>query len=52
MTWRALFISPWLKTPAGEESYNPNGLAQRAISLLKDTFPDLAGSWEQALNRR
>ena len=30
-----------LKTPTGEEAFNPNGLAQRSISLLKDTFPDL-----------
>lgn len=30
-----------LKTITGEESFNPNGLAQRSISLLKDTFPDL-----------
>lgn len=30
-----------LKTPCGKEAFNPNGLAQRSISLLKDTFPDL-----------
>lgn len=30
-----------LKTPTAEEAFNPNGLAQRTISLLKDTFPDL-----------
>jgi len=30
-----------LKTPTGEEAFNPNGLAQRSIALLKDTFPDL-----------
>ena len=30
-----------LKSPTGEEAFNPNGLAQRSISLLKDTFPDL-----------
>ena len=30
-----------LKTPTGEEAYNPDGLAQRSIRLLKDTFPDL-----------
>lgn len=30
-----------LKTEAGEESFNPDGLAQRSIKLLKDTFPDL-----------
>ncbi|GMH36803.1 hypothetical protein BSKO_04676 [Bryopsis sp. KO-2023] len=30
-----------LKTCTGEEAFNPNGLAQRSISLLKDKFPDL-----------
>ena len=30
-----------LKTEAGEESFNPDGLAQRSIKLLKDTFPDV-----------
>lgn len=30
-----------LKTVTGEESFNPDGLAQRSIRLLKDTFPDL-----------
>ena len=30
-----------LKTPTAEEAFNPNGLAQRTISLLKDKFPDL-----------
>lgn len=30
-----------LKTEAGEESFNPDGLAQRSIKLLKDTFPDI-----------
>lgn len=29
-----------LKTVTGEESFNPDGLAQRAIKLLKDTFGD------------
>lgn len=33
-----------LKTPCGKEAFNPNGLAQRSISLLKDTFPDLEAS--------
>lgn len=41
-----------LKTPTAEEAFNPNGLAQRTISLLKDTFPDLevrlaANCWPQ-----
>lgn len=30
-----------LKTPTAEEAFNPAGLAQRSIRLLKDTFPDL-----------
>lgn len=30
-----------LKTPTAEEAFNPDGLAQRTIRLLKDTFPDL-----------
>lgn len=30
-----------LKTPIGEEAFNPNGLVQRTIRLLKDKFPDL-----------
>ena len=30
-----------LKTQTGEEAFNPDGLAQRSIALLKDTFPDL-----------
>lgn len=30
-----------LKTECGEESFNPDGLAQRSIKLLKDTFPDI-----------
>ena len=30
-----------LKTPTAEEAYNPDGLVQRSIRLLKDTYPDL-----------
>ena len=30
-----------LKTPTAEEAFNPDGLVQRSIRLLKDTFPDL-----------
>jgi delta-aminolevulinic acid dehydratase/porphobilinogen synthase len=30
-----------LKTPTAEEAFNPNGLSQRTIRLLKDSFPDL-----------
>jgi hypothetical protein len=30
-----------LKTPTGEEAFNPEGLVQRSIRLLKAEFPDL-----------
>ena len=30
-----------LKTQTCEEAFNPDGLAQRSIALLKDSFPDL-----------
>eukprot|EP00775_Hariotina_reticulata_P001851 gene1851-2184_t len=30
-----------LKTSTAEEAFNPNGLSQRTIRLLKDTFPDV-----------
>jgi delta-aminolevulinic acid dehydratase/porphobilinogen synthase len=30
-----------LKTPTAEEAFNPNGLSQRTIRLLKDAFPDV-----------
>jgi porphobilinogen synthase len=39
-----------LKTPTGEESFNPDGLAQRSIRLLKDTFPDLEVYTDVALD--
>ena len=39
-----------LKTPTAEEAFNPNGLAQRSISLLKDTFPDLEVYTDVALD--
>lgn len=39
-----------LKTATGEEAFNPNGLAQRSISLLKDTFPDLEVYTDVALD--
>ena len=39
-----------LKTPTGEESFNPNGLAQRSIRLLKDTFPDVEVYTDVALD--
>ena len=40
-----------LKTPTGEEAFNPNGLAQRSIALLKDTFPDLEARTRNPLVR-
>eukprot|EP00798_Chlamydomonas_sp_ICE-L_P024214 gene24214-9813_t len=30
-----------LKTVTAEEAFNPNGLSQRSISMLKDAYPDL-----------
>ena len=39
-----------LKTETAEECLNPNGLAQRSISLLKDTFPDLEVYTDVALD--
>jgi hypothetical protein len=36
-----------LKTPTAEEAFNPNGLSQRTISLLKDAYPDLEVRGEQ-----
>ena len=39
-----------LKTQTGEESFNPDGLAQRSIRLLKDTFPDLEVYTDVALD--
>ena len=37
----ALQTPDHLKTQTCEEAFNPDGLAQRSIALLKDTFPDL-----------
>lgn len=39
-----------LKTPTAQEAFNPHGLAQRTISLLKDTFPDLEVYTDVALD--
>ena len=39
-----------LKTPTGEEAFNPDGLAQRTIRLLKDTYPDLEVYTDVALD--
>ncbi len=42
LTWFALLQTPeHLKTETAEESFNPDGLAQRSIKLLKDKFPDI-----------
>ena len=30
-----------LKSRIGEEAFNPDGLVQRSIKLLKDDFPDI-----------
>ena len=48
----ALFpvVSSNKKTLMAEESYNPNGLAQRAIYALKEAFPDLGIMTDVALN--
>ena len=39
-----------LKTQTGEEAFNPDGLAQRSIALLKDTFSDLEVYTDVALD--
>jgi porphobilinogen synthase len=39
-----------LKTPTAEEAFNPDGLAQRSIALLKDTFPDVEVYTDVALD--
>ena len=39
-----------LKTPSAREAFNPDGLAQRSIRLLKDTFPDLEVYTDVALD--
>ncbi len=38
------------KTPLGEESYNPDGLAQRAIGAIKDAVPELGVMIDVALD--
>lgn len=35
-----LFGIPAHKTPNAEEAYHPNGVVQRAITLIKTTYPD------------
>jgi porphobilinogen synthase len=39
-----------LKTPTAQEAFNPDGLAQRSIRLLKDSFPDLEVYTDVALD--
>jgi len=39
-----------LKTPTAEECFNPNGLAQRAIRNIKQTFPDVVVFTDVALD--
>ncbi|WP_407644840.1 porphobilinogen synthase [Flocculibacter collagenilyticus] len=48
----ALFpvISQDLKTEMAEESYNPDGLAQKAVKALKSAFPDLGVMTDVALD--
>jgi porphobilinogen synthase len=48
----ALFpvIDSSLKTPNGEEAFNPDGLVPRAVSELKKRFPDLAVICDVALD--
>jgi hypothetical protein len=41
-----------LKTPTAEEAFNPNGLSQRTIRLLKDAFSDVEGGRATAVNHR
>lgn len=41
VSWCVLQTPEHLKSRIGEEAFNPNGLAQRTISLLKDKYPDL-----------
>ena len=48
----ALFpvIDPALKSPRGEESYNPEGLVQRAVRAIKQAFPELGVITDVALD--
>lgn len=39
-----------LKSPAGDEAYNENGLVPRAIRLLKDKYPDIVIYTDVALD--
>lgn len=48
----ALFpvIDPVLKSPKGEEAYNPEGLVQRAVRAIKQAFPELGVITDVALD--
>jgi len=43
-------VADELKTEKGEESYNPEGLVQRAIRMLKDRWPNLVTVTDVALD--
>ena len=36
-----VFAAGEFQTPTADECYNPDGIVQRSIRLLKDKFPDL-----------
>ncbi|MFC5608779.1 porphobilinogen synthase [Variovorax soli] len=48
----ALFpvIDPKLKTPGGDEAFNPDGLIPRVVAALKDRFPQLGVMTDVALD--
>ncbi|MBS0455187.1 MAG: porphobilinogen synthase [Proteobacteria bacterium] len=48
----ALFpvIDPKLKTPDGDEAFNPDGLIPRVVAALKDRFPELGVMTDVALD--
>lgn len=48
----ALFpvIDPKLKTPGGDEAFNPDGLIPRVVAALKDRFPELGVMTDVALD--
>ena len=48
----ALFpvIDPQLKTPSGDEAFNPDGLIPRVVAALKDRFPELGVMTDVALD--
>ena len=48
----ALFpvIDPGLKTPSGDEAFNPDGLVPRVVAALKQRFPELGVLTDVALD--